>query len=1039
MQYCFAVPPANFAYHSDRNFMLNGKKIYFGGNNLYYLGINTSATRDDTLVAGCATKGVTVIRMWAYYNGDAGRIQPSLGVYTESALRELDYAIQDAETHGEKVILTLNNYWTDFNGMQWYVDQVEGMGHPESDFYTNAGCQTAFKNYINMLVNRTNFYTGVQYKNDPGIFSWELANEPRCPSDTTGTTLYNWIDMMASYIKGLDPNHMVSTGEEGFKLGGNGGDWTENGSTGNDFTRNISDANIDFATVHLYPTGWGKDSTWTNAFLTDRANIAHNTAHKPIVLEEYGEETSTGNRDSLFSAWHSLAQNATLDYDGLMPWQMEDVDSTSFTFSFGSSTGTLVGTMCGIQASKCEGATPVAPTAPTGVTATAGYLSVGLSWSGPYNATSYKIYRGTSAGGESTTPIATGVTTTNFSDTGLTNGVAYYYKISAVNSVGESPKSAEVSATANTIVTTAKYDFEGTLSGWTGAGMTGGPYFTNDWAAHGVNSAKIDVNLTDSTYYWMNCVANDDYSAYTTLSAVVRSATWGTPSGLWAKLYIKTGSTSAWYDAGAVNIGSTTTGTVLTMNLTSIPNLNQIKEIGIQYGTGSSGNSGSTSLYVDYVTLSYSGAPPTVPSAPTGLAATAGNTQVALSWTASSGATSYNVYRGTTAGGESATAVATGVTGTTYTNTGLINGTAYYYKVKAVNSAGTSGYSNEASATPVLAVPSAPTGLTATAGNTQVALSWTASSGAASYNVYRGTTAGGESTTAIATGITTTSYTNTGLTNGSTYYYKVKAVNASGTSGYSNEASATPNLAIPAAPTGLTATAGNAQVVLTWTASSGATSYNVYRGTTAGGESTTAVATGITTLSYTNTGLTNGTAYYYKVKAANSAGSSGYSNEATATPTAATLVIKYDFDSTIVPWVGVGQTGGPNCAPEWQYHGPYSAQIGVNYTNNASYFLKNTTADNFSGYSQLKAVLHCGAGGAPSGLWGKLYIKTGPTLQTFDSGSSALVVGTTVTMTINLTGDPNLNDIREIGVQWGTGASGNSGSGLLNVDYITLQ
>ena len=88
--------------------------------------------------------------------------------------------------------------------------------------------------------------------------------------------------------------------------------------------------------------------------------------------------------------------------------------------------------------------------------------------------------------------------------------------------------------------------------------------------------------------------------------------------------------------------------------------------------------------------------------------------------------------------------------------------------------------------------PAAPTGLTATGGNAQVSLSCTASSGATSYNVYRSTTSGGEGTTAIATGITSTSYTNTGLTNGMTYYYKVAAVNSSGTSAQSNEASATP-------------------------------------------------------------------------------------------------------------------------------------------------------------------------------------------------------------------------------------------------------
>jgi len=196
-------------------------------------------------------------------------------------------------------------------------------------------------------------------------------------------------------------------------------------------------------------------------------------------------------------------------------------------------------------------------------------------------------------------------------------------------------------------------------------------------------------------------------------------------------------------------------------------------------GGGSSGGGGG-------------GTQATVPAAPTGLAATAGSASVSLSWTASSGAASYNVYRGTTSGGESATAIASGVTGGSYTDTGLTNGTTCYYKVAAVNGAGTSGFSNEASATPEPAAPAAPTGLTATAGSASVSLSWTASSGAASYNVYRGTTSGGESATAISSGIAATAYTDTAVTNGAKYYYKVAAVNGGGTSGLSNEASATP-------------------------------------------------------------------------------------------------------------------------------------------------------------------------------------------------------------------------------------------------------
>ncbi|HEY7424670.1 MAG TPA: fibronectin type III domain-containing protein, partial [Gemmataceae bacterium] len=173
--------------------------------------------------------------------------------------------------------------------------------------------------------------------------------------------------------------------------------------------------------------------------------------------------------------------------------------------------------------------------------------------------------------------------------------------------------------------------------------------------------------------------------------------------------------------------------------------------------------------------------------------------------------------------------------------------------------------------------PAAPTGLTATAGPGQVALSWTASSGAASYNIYRGTSSGGE--TKIASGVTTTAYSDSGLSAGTTYFYEVTAVNSVGESGLSNEASAT-TPSVPAAPTNLTASANPAQVALSWTASSGAPSYNIYRGTSSGGE--TEVASGVMATAFTDSGLSAGTTYFYEVTAVNSVGESGFSNEASA-------------------------------------------------------------------------------------------------------------------------------------------------------------
>jgi fibronectin type 3 domain-containing protein len=270
-------------------------------------------------------------------------------------------------------------------------------------------------------------------------------------------------------------------------------------------------------------------------------------------------------------------------------------------------------------------------------------------------------------------------------------------------------------------------------------------------------------------------------------------------------------------------------------------------------------------------------------AAPTNLTATAGNQQASLTWTASTGATSYYVKRGTASGGPYTT-VGTPA-GTTYADTKLTNGTAYYYVVTAVEAAGESGNSNQATATPTAAptAPVPPLNLTATGGNQQVSLAWTASTGATSYNVKRAATNGGPYTTVASPA--GTSDTDTTVTNGTAYYYVVTAVNATGESGNSNQATATPAAAptAPAPPLNLTATGGNQQVSLAWTASTGATTYNVKRAATNGGPYPTVASPAGT--SYTDTTVTNETTYYYVVSAVNASGESANSNQASATPT----------------------------------------------------------------------------------------------------------------------------------------------------------
>ena len=215
-------------------------------------------------------------------------------------------------------------------------------------------------------------------------------------------------------------------------------------------------------------------------------------------------------------------------------------------------------------------------------------------------------------------------------------------------------------------------------------------------------------------------------------------------------------------------------------------------------------------------------------------------------------------------------------------------------------------------------VPAAPTGLMATAGNTQVALAWTPSTGATLYYVKRsGTTAGPY--TQIATP-SATNYTDAGLTNGTKYYYVVSAYNSAGQSANSAEVNATPTAppTPPMAPANLQATAGNAQVNLTWTASAGATSYHVKRSTTNGTGYTQVAAP--TVANYMDAGLTNGTTYYYVVTALNSAGESANSTPAFATPANAvadvTIVVDPTKTKPISPYIyGINFYNGVSGAP----------------------------------------------------------------------------------------------------------------------------
>jgi hypothetical protein len=259
-------------------------------------------------------------------------------------------------------------------------------------------------------------------------------------------------------------------------------------------------------------------------------------------------------------------------------------------------------------------------------------------------------------------------------------------------------------------------------------------------------------------------------------------------------------------------------------------------------------------------------------------ASTSGQT-VTLTWMADPSATQgYDIYQGSGAGPVSSTPVQRNVMAATATIGALDSGQAYEFAVAAVSSSGVSPLSAPAQVT---LVPAAPTGVAVAAdANGDLNVTWTASHGATSYDVFLSTTSGGEGSTPAAT-VSTTSASLISLVAGQKYFVTVTALDAGGSSAPSAEASGT---MIPLAPSGLTATPGNGTVSLTWSAATGATSYTVFQSLSSSPADTSPVLKGITTVSATVSGLANGTTYVFYVAAADAGGLSAPSNDVTATP-----------------------------------------------------------------------------------------------------------------------------------------------------------
>ena len=441
---------------------------------------------------------------------------------------------------------------------------------------------------------------------------------------------------------------------------------------------------------------------------------------------------------------------------------------------------------------------------PTNVRAVAGNGQIFLSWTGSAGASSYNVQRATSTAGPWVTagaPFGPAYT-----DAGLTNGIAYYYMVSAVNAASQTANSGLVfarPAVGVTFFTGANYT--GTASTEFAAGNYPLASLSANGAANDAAAAcRIPPGWTVVVYQ------NDNYggAAWPLTGDTPNFAVWSGLNANMSSCKITTGSTPL-APGGVVALA-----TNATVSVTWTP-ANNALSYNIKRATNSSGpyvplGATTTTRYTDAtaangttyfyelaaVNTNGAGAFSTVvsatplapPAAPAGLVATPGDTQVQLAWAAAANATAYNVRRATNSGGPYSFAGSTAASN--YTDTGLVDGATYYYVVSAYNVGGQSTNSLEVSATPEPPPPAAPAGLTALPGDGQIALAWTADAGALGYNLRRGTNSGGPYT--LVAMQTATTYADVGLFDGTNYFYVVSALGPGGESPYSAEVSAIP-------------------------------------------------------------------------------------------------------------------------------------------------------------------------------------------------------------------------------------------------------
>jgi mannan endo-1,4-beta-mannosidase len=323
----------SFVRTEGTRFVLDGRPYPIVGANCYYLGYcpPESAGMVDSVLDAAESLSLNVLRIWAFLDlGTSTSGPPANGMFGTcfqyhdgarivqvdgpNGLERLDRAVAGAASRGMKVILALVNSLPDFGGMDQYLRWLPAANSESfhDDFYTREDVCLAYENWVRHLVERTNVVTGRKYRDEPAILAWELANEPRCQSPkglpcrkdcARSGRILAWINRMSAFVKSIDSNHLVTTGDEGFFNRSFSCNHLYNGSYGVDCVKFAQAAAVDFGTYHLYPQNWNQaDPAFGARWIRQHQRVAERVG-KPVLLEEFGLETGTADRDRLYSEW----------------------------------------------------------------------------------------------------------------------------------------------------------------------------------------------------------------------------------------------------------------------------------------------------------------------------------------------------------------------------------------------------------------------------------------------------------------------------------------------------------------------------------------------------------------------------------------------------------------------------------------------------------------------------------------------------------------------------------------------------------------